>query len=76
VTPAEFPGLPTRTEIAMLQPTQVVTDAMSSGGGTTSAQSHVQFRMIVVVSGVVAGRSAGVGSSLQFHVQFQTMVVG
>ena len=65
-----------RTEIEMLQPTHVVTDAMSTGGGTTSGQSHVQFRTIVVVSGVVWGRSAEVGSSLQFHVQFQTMVVG
>jgi N-acetylglucosamine-6-phosphate deacetylase len=60
----------------MLQPTHVVTDAMSTGGGVTSGQSHVQFRTIVVVSGVVCGGSTGVGSSLQFHVQFQTMVVG
>jgi len=68
-----FPGLPTRTEMAMLHDTQMVTPATSSVGGG-SAQAQCQLSTIVVAPAGGAG-TAGVASSFaQFQYQFQMKV--
>jgi hypothetical protein len=68
-----LPGLPTRTEMAMLHDTQMVTPATSSVGGG-SAQAQCQLSTIVVAPAGGAG-TAGVASSFaQFQYQFQMKV--
>jgi hypothetical protein len=77
VTPAESPGLPTRTEIAMLQPTQTVVPVADAVGGGASGQFQCQFQMIVTAPAVgsgVGGESGVLASPSQFQYQFQIKV--
>jgi hypothetical protein len=77
VTPAESPGLPTRTEIAMLQPTQTVVPVADTVGGGASGQFQCQFQMIVTAPAVgsgVGGESGVLASPSQFQYQFQIKV--
>jgi hypothetical protein len=68
-----LPGLPTRTEMAMLQDVQTVMPAMSSGGGG-SPHAQCQFRMIVVAPAGGAGTDGIPWLESQFQNQFQMKV--
>jgi hypothetical protein len=67
------PGLPTRTEMAMLHDVQMVIPATSSGGGG-SAQAQCQFRTIVVAPAGGVGTAGTPSPASQFQNQFQMKV--